>query len=63
MNKTIKHILYADDDPDDVELFSEAVEKVSSMTLTHKIDGRDFVNSLNNLPVPDLIVLDMRMPF
>jgi len=58
-----KHILYAEDDFDDVELFTEAVDKVSNMTLQIAQDGRKLIESLSELPVPDVILLDLYMPY
>ena len=61
--KKIKHILYADDDLDDVELFTEAVCKISDMCVLPKADGRQLILSLNELPLPDVILLDLYMPY
>jgi CheY-like chemotaxis protein len=59
----IKHILYAEDDAEDLELFEEAIIKVSDMTVTTAKDGKGLIESLKVLPVPDFILLDLFMPF
>ncbi|MFL5741133.1 MAG: response regulator [Flavisolibacter sp.] len=59
-------ILWADDDPDDRELFKEVL---SSLPVTTQIqefpNGRELINFLKKSdlkPLPCLIVLDMNMP-
>ncbi len=63
-----KHIvLYADDDPDDLMLVTEAfyryADKVKMVTAT---DGKEALTYLENLsdndPAPCLIILDINMP-
>jgi CheY-like chemotaxis protein len=67
MTKAFNHtlnILLADDDPDDSMLFLQAVEelaipgKVSVMD-----DGMKLVNHISHSSNPDIIFLDMNMPF
>lgn len=60
-------VLYADDDPDDLQLVNEAfaqyAKDVEVVTVT---DGRSALNYLENLPelepAPCLIILDVNMP-
>ena len=58
-----KHILLADDDSDDTEIFAMALKSVDSqckLTVVH--DGNSLLNYLSHNPPPDLIVLDLIMP-
>ena len=60
---SIKHILIADDDQDDVEMFESAVlETCPDLQLTVAYDGEKLLSLLPNIPVPDAIVLDLNMP-
>ncbi len=56
-------ILYADDDSDDCELLTEALEKIDP-TIQCKVasDGMDALNILNEGELPDYIFLDVNMP-
>lgn len=64
MSATI-HILLADDDPDDREFFSEAIQ---SIDLPHKLtmfeDGQALMDYLSavDLDVPHILFLDLNMP-
>lgn len=60
-------VLYADDDPDDLALVSEAFTKYSSnVTLVTVPDGAEALAFLQRLtpddPLPCLIILDVNMP-
>jgi CheY-like chemotaxis protein len=58
------NILYADDDPDDLELFIEAVHEVdpSVQCMTAK-DGIEALETLKNTgELPRLVFLDINMP-
>ena len=61
-------VLYADDDPDDLELVQESFAKYSNNVdvITYR-DGNQALNYLRNLgelePAPCLIILDINMPF
>jgi CheY-like chemotaxis protein len=63
-----KHlVLYADDDPDDIEFvenaFSATTENVELVTAYNGIDALEFLKSLRSLdPDPCLIILDVNMP-
>ncbi len=63
METKIKYILYADDDSDEIELVDEAINKVSDMKMLVARDGRQLIRSLNELPLPDFILLDLYMPY
>lgn len=65
MSRSIKHICFADDDPDDHLIFSTAVSEISPLIqLTPFFHCDDLVNYLNNEsnPLPDVIFLDYNMP-
>jgi CheY-like chemotaxis protein len=62
---TARIVLIIDDDPDDVEFFTEAVEKVqrgaTCYTKTNGQEGMTFLLNPRN-PLPDFIFLDLNMP-
>lgn len=60
-------VLYADDDPDDLTLVSEAFSKYSSnvelVTVDNGAEALDFLDRLTpSDPLPCLIILDVNMP-
>ena len=60
-------VLYADDDPDDIELIREAFDSFSqSVELVTFADGIELLHYLDQLdplhPSPCLIILDVNMP-
>jgi CheY-like chemotaxis protein len=60
-------VLYADDDPDDLTLVSEAFSKYSShvelVTVQNGAEAIDFLGGLTpDDPMPCLIILDVNMP-
>lgn len=57
-------ILYIDDDPEDLEIFGEAVKVVDpSIRYTGAISGRQAIEWLRNEEIfPDHIFLDINMP-
>src|ERR1700760_4617885 len=60
-----KHILLIDDDQDDAELFSDALEELKINTVVaHFSDGNKAIEKLleKAIPTPDLIFLDINMP-
>jgi len=60
------HILLADDDEDDRQFFTDAVNFVApSVKLTTVHDGEELINNLkkNNSELPDFIFLDLNMPY
>lgn len=63
--KKPKTLFIADDDPDDVELFIEAINEVdNSIQCYTAIDGEEALRKLKGSlsTVPDLIFLDLNMP-
>ncbi len=63
-----KHIvLYADDDPDDLMLVTEAFNRYAdNVKMVTATDGKEAISYLENLsdhePAPCLIILDINMP-
>ena len=57
-------IVYADDDPEDRELFSDALKEVSPQTLLVLAShGKEVISLLQNPGIkPDYIFLDINMP-
>ena len=59
----LKHVVLADDDREDVEIFQLALEEACpEIELNIAEDGVELLNLLEAIPVPDLIVLDINMP-
>lgn len=61
----IKRFLIADDDPDDVDLFLEALSEIdTSITCASMKDGKELLNTLAHPKTesPDVIFLDINMP-
>ncbi|MCW3105777.1 MAG: response regulator receiver protein [Segetibacter sp.] len=64
MTSNIKHIIIADDDNDDIEMFQDVVDEICpNLKLTVAPDGEILMTLLNSIPKPDAIVLDLNMPF
>lgn len=60
----VKHILIAEDDVDDIDFFKEAVkDNCPSIELTIAEDGKKLIALLDKIATPDIIVLDLNMPF
>jgi CheY-like chemotaxis protein len=63
-----KSILFVDDDPDDIEIFSEALKRsdpgVEITVAENGLKALNFLKAINhgNL-LPSLIILDINMPF
>ncbi|MDB5246646.1 MAG: response regulator receiver protein [Segetibacter sp.] len=63
MHSLVKHIVIADDDDDDVDLFRTAVEEIClQLTLTVASDGVKLISLLDSIAKPDAIFLDLNMP-
>jgi CheY-like chemotaxis protein len=63
MPSTIKNVIIADDDQDDVDIFQEAVVEVSwNVNVTVANDGQKLFEILHKMPKPDAILLDLNMP-
>lgn len=55
--------LLVDDDPDDSELFKEALNEVdNSAVFYHAENGEAALTKLSQLPLPEIIFLDINMP-
>jgi CheY-like chemotaxis protein len=61
---SIKHVYYADDDPDDRFLFQEVFNEIdASVKLTLTDSGDKLIDTLHTIPtLPDVIFLDWNMP-
>jgi CheY-like chemotaxis protein len=60
----VKHILIAEDDADDIDFFKEAVkDNCPSIELTVAEDGKKLLSVLDKITPPDVIVLDLNMPY
>jgi CheY-like chemotaxis protein len=60
----VKHILIAEDDADDIDFFKEAVkDNCPSIELTVAEDGKKLLSVLEKISTPDVIVLDLNMPY
>jgi CheY-like chemotaxis protein len=58
------HILLADDDKEDFYLFKEALKQLDpSATLTHVENSVQLLKYLDEVEIPDVIVLDVHMPY
>src|SRR4051794_15823414 len=63
MPPTYKNLVIADDDPDDIELFEDAVvDTCPDLNLTVATDGIKLIKILEDMPKPDVILLDLNMP-
>lgn len=64
MSSQIKHIALADDDDEDVEIFQLALNEVfPDIKLDVARNGEELMQLLDIIPLPDLIILDINMPF
>lgn len=63
MTSIPKSIVLVEDDPEDVELFQSALEDTDPycQLITAK-DGNGLMNLLEEIPTPDLIVMDVNLP-
>lgn len=58
-------VLIADDDPDDIEMFTEALQEIDgNIRCISASNGYDALQLLSvvNIPKPDMIFLDLNMP-
>lgn len=63
MPPSIKHIVVADDDKDDLDFFTDALKDTCpDITVTVAEDGGELLYKLNKISLPDVIVLDLNMP-
>lgn len=64
MRKVIREIFIADDDEEDVDMLSQALKEVNPAVQLHVADnGKDLLLLLANGTTPDIIILDLHMPF
>ena len=58
------HLLFVDDDSDESYLFNEALEQAGlDFTLSRAKDGNDFIAFLTSNPLPDMVLIDLNMPY
>jgi len=60
-----RHILIADDDPDDLDMYMEIIGGIPGFTILSFSDGKYLFDHLVQIPdenLPDLIILDLNMP-
>jgi len=60
-----RHILIADDDPDDLDMYKEIIGGIPGNSITCFSDGKYLYDYLLQVPavnLPDLIILDLNMP-
>jgi CheY-like chemotaxis protein len=58
------HVLFVDDDQDESYLFQEALDHLSiKIKVTHAYDGNDLMAQLNVGFLPDIVFLDLNMPY
>ncbi len=63
MSSSIKHIVVADDDRDDLDFFTDALkDNCPGIIVTVAEDGSELLYMLNKISLPDIIVLDLNMP-
>lgn len=64
MSSRPKNIFYADDDPDDQEIFQNVLEDIGSdCEIYFQSNGAELVRALENPPpFPQLVFLDLNMP-
>ena len=59
----IQQIIIADDDLDDIEVFTEAIKNYNAeIKITYVTDGQKLIDRLNENTIPELIILDLNMP-
>ena len=57
------YVLYADNDPEDIDVFREALNKINpGISLIALSSAEELLNFLQGQIIPDLIFLDINMP-
>ncbi len=58
------NVLLVDDDSEESYLFNEALEHAHlNISLSRASDGNDLIAYLYNKPIPDLVFMDLNMPY
>lgn len=58
-----EHLWLADDDPDDQELFDDAIKQILPLVvLTTIINGEELMDLFHSGKIPDILFLDLNMP-
>ena len=58
------HILFADDDTDEIYLFNEAIEHSGlQIILSNAKDGNTLLSFLMSQNLPDFVIIDINMPY
>jgi CheY-like chemotaxis protein len=58
------HLLFVDDDSDESYLFNEALEHSGlNIELSRAKDGNDLIEYLKNESLPDMVFIDLNMPY
>jgi len=58
------NVLLVDDDSEESYLFNEALEHAHlKIVLSRATDGNDLINYLHSKPAPDLVFMDLNMPY
>jgi CheY-like chemotaxis protein len=62
--ETVKNIIIADDDEDDQSMLREIISDYSSLINTISLpDGKRLMEYLSSQQLPDLLLLDLNMPY
>jgi len=58
------HVLFVDDDSDESYLFNEALEHSGlNIQMSKAKDGNDLLSYLRSQPLPDIVFIDLNMPY
>jgi CheY-like chemotaxis protein len=61
--KKLKHVLYVDDDTDDLEVLGDALRQVCpGIKITTLLNCNTLFATLDSVGIPDVIILDMNLP-
>lgn len=63
LGKKSAHVLLADDDAEDRELFQELMHEIMpNVKISMAVNGKNLIDMLNDGTAPDIIFLDLNMP-
>ncbi len=63
-SSTLLNVLFVDDDTDESYLFNEALEHAGlNINLSRAKDGNDLLTFLKREPLPDIVFIDLNMPY